>query len=70
MKDRYTLPVLLLVFVVLAAGIVAAGGLPYRSQQDSCRTLASARRASDLEFAVNGGPGRSPRPSPPPKACC
>ena len=40
MKYRYTLPILLLVFVLLAAGIVAAGCLLYRSQQESCRAEA------------------------------
>jgi hypothetical protein len=40
MKHRYTLPVLLLVLVVLAAGIVAAAGLLYRSQRESCRAEA------------------------------
>ena len=34
MKRRYTLSVLLLAFVVLAAGVVAAGCLLYRSQQN------------------------------------
>ncbi|MHB1038239.1 MAG: hypothetical protein ACYC0Y_26755, partial [Pirellulales bacterium] len=37
MKHTYTLPILLLVFVVLTAGIVAAGGLLYRSQRESCK---------------------------------
>ena len=38
MKDRYTLPVLLLIFVVLAAGIIAAGCLYYVRQQEKYRT--------------------------------
>ncbi|MHB1035423.1 MAG: PAS domain S-box protein [Pirellulales bacterium] len=37
MKHRSTLPVLLLVLVVLAAGVVAVGGLLYRSQRESCK---------------------------------
>ena len=38
MNYRYTLPVLFLVFVILAAGIVAAGGLLFRSQQARLQT--------------------------------
>ncbi|MBU4273387.1 MAG: hypothetical protein KKA28_16130 [Planctomycetes bacterium] len=38
MKDRSAPPLLVLVFVVLAAGIVAAGYLLYRSRQDRYRT--------------------------------
>ena len=53
MKDRYTLPVLLLVFVVLAAGIVAAGCLLYRSQQDSCRTKAEHKLAAVADLKVS-----------------
>ena len=37
MKHRYVLPVLLLVFVALAAGIVVAGGPLYRSERESGR---------------------------------
>ena len=53
MKDRFTLPVLLLVFVVLAAGIVVAGCVLYRSQRDSCRTEAEHKLAAvaDLKGA-------------------
>ena len=40
MKGKYTRPGLVLVFVVLATGVVAAGCLLYRSQRDSCRTEA------------------------------
>ena len=53
MKDRYTLPVLLLVFVVLAAGIVAAGCLLYRSQRDSCRTEAEHKLAAVADLKVS-----------------
>ena len=53
MKDRYTLPVLLLVFVVLAAGIVAAGGLLYRSQRDSCQTEAGHKLAAVADLKVS-----------------
>ena len=53
MKDRHTLPVLLLVFVVLAAGIVAAGCLLYRSQRDSCRTEAEHKLAAVADLKVS-----------------
>ncbi len=53
MKDRYTLPVLILVFVVLAAGIVAAGGLLYRSQRDSCRVEAEHKLAAVADLKVS-----------------
>lgn len=36
MKARYTPPILVLVFVFLAVGIIAAGGISFSSQQDSC----------------------------------
>jgi hypothetical protein len=52
MKGRYTLPVLLLVFAILAAGIVAAGGLLYRSQRDSCRTEAEHKLAAIADLKV------------------
>ena len=52
MKNRYTLPVLLLVFVVLATGIVAAGCLLYRSQRDSCRTEAEHKLAAVADLKV------------------
>ena len=52
MKDRFTLPVLLLVFVVLAASIVAAGCVLYRSQRDSCRTEAEHRLAAVADLKV------------------
>ena len=53
MKDRFTLPVLLLVFVVLAAGIVVAGCLLYRSQRDSCRTEAEHKLAAVADLKVS-----------------
>ncbi len=52
MKDRYTLPLLILVFVVLAAGIVAAGCLLYRSQRDGCRTEAEHKLAAVADLKV------------------
>jgi len=52
MKDRHTLPILLLVFIILAAGIVAAGGLLYRSQRDSCRTEAEHKLAAVADLKV------------------
>ena len=53
MKDRHTLPILFLVFIVLAAGIVAAGGLLYRSQRDSCRTEAEHKLAAVADLKVS-----------------
>jgi PAS domain S-box-containing protein len=53
MEDRHTLPVLLLVFVILAAGIIAAGGLLYRSQRDSCRTEAEHKLAAIVDLKVS-----------------
>ena len=53
MKDRYTLPVLLLVFVVLAAGIIAAGCLLYRSQRDGCRLEAEYKLAAVVDLKVS-----------------
>ena len=53
MRDRYTLPILLLVFVVLAAGIVTAGCLLYRSQRDSCRTVAEHKLAAVADLKVS-----------------
>ncbi len=53
MKERHTLPVLLLVFVVLAAGIVAAGCLLYRSQRDSCRTEAEHKLTAIANLKVS-----------------
>jgi PAS domain S-box-containing protein len=52
-KDRYTKPVLLLVFVALAACIVAAGGLLYRSQRDSCQTEAEHELAAVADLKVS-----------------
>ncbi len=53
MKDRYTLPVLLLVFVILAAGIVAAGGLLYRSQQERYQTVVEHKLAAVADLKVS-----------------
>jgi len=53
MKNRFTLPVLLLVFVVLAAGVVAAGCLLYRSQRDSCRTEAEHKLVAVADLKVS-----------------
>ncbi len=70
MKRRYTLPVLLLVFAVLAVGIVTAGGLLYRSQRDSCRTEAEHKLAavadlkvSELSAVAQGAVSRTPASS-------
>ncbi len=53
MKERFSLTVLVLFFVVLAAGIVATGCLFYRSQRDSCRTEAEHRLAAVADLKVN-----------------
>ena len=53
MKARYTLPVLLLVFAILATGIVAAGCLLYRSQRDSCRTETEHKLAAVADLKVS-----------------
>ncbi len=53
MKRRYTLPVLLLVFAVLAAGIVTAGCLLYGSQRDSCRTEAERNLAAIADLKAS-----------------
>ncbi len=53
MKDRYTLPILLLVFVTLATGVVAAGCLLYRSQRDSCRTEAEHKLAAIADLKAS-----------------
>ena len=52
MKDRYTLPVLVLVFLVLAAGIVAAGCLYYGRQQDRYRTEVEHKLAAVADLKV------------------
>jgi len=52
MKGRYTLPLFLLVFLILAAGIVAAGCLLYRSQRNSCRTEAEHKLAAIADLKV------------------
>ena len=46
MSDRYAAPVLSVIFFVLAAAIVAAGGLLYRGQQGRYRTQVKNRLAS------------------------
>ncbi len=53
MNNRHTRPILLLVFVSLAAGIVGAGCLLYRSQHDSCRTEAEHDLAAVADLKVN-----------------
>ena len=53
MKYKYAIPVLLLVFVTLAAGIVAAGCLLYGSQRDSCRTDAERNLAAIADLKVS-----------------
>ena len=53
MKRTYALPLLLLVFVILAAGIVATGCLLYRSQRASCRTDAELTLAAIADLKVS-----------------
>ena len=53
MKNRYTVPFLLLVFVILAGGIVAAGWLLYRSQRHSCRTETEHKLAAVADLKVS-----------------
>jgi PAS domain S-box-containing protein len=52
-KNRYIVPILFLVFVSLAAGIVATGCLLYRSQYESCRTEAERNLAAVADLKVN-----------------
>jgi two-component system, cell cycle sensor histidine kinase and response regulator CckA len=52
-KGRYTLPILILVFVVLAAGIVAAGCLFYRSQQDRYQTEVEHRLSAVADLKTS-----------------
>ncbi|MHB8902758.1 MAG: PAS domain S-box protein, partial [Thermoguttaceae bacterium] len=52
MKDRLTLPTLLLIFVILAAGIVTAGCFYYRSQQDRYRTEVEHNLAAVADLKV------------------
>jgi hypothetical protein len=52
MKDRYTRPLLLLVFIILAADIVVAGCLIYCSQRNGCRTEAEQTRAVVTDLKV------------------
>ncbi len=53
MKGRYTLLLLVSVFIILATGIVAAGCLLYRNQRDSCRKEASQKLAAVADLKVN-----------------
>ena len=52
MKDKFTLPVLFLIFVTLAAGIVAAGYLYYGRQQDRYRTEVEHKLAAIADLKV------------------
>ena len=52
MKERLTLPALLLIFVILAAGIVTAGCLYYRSQQGRYRTEVEHKLAAIADLKV------------------
>jgi PAS domain S-box-containing protein len=52
MKNGYTTQILLLVFVVLAAGIVAAGCLVYSSQQGNCRMDAERKLTAVADLKV------------------
>ena len=52
MRKRYTISVLLLVFVILAAGIIAAGVLLYHNQRDSCLTEAENKLATIADLKV------------------
>ena len=53
MKEKSVIPVLVLVFVVLAVGIVAAGCLFYRSQQDSVRTQTERKLAAVVDLKAS-----------------
>ncbi|MHB8972884.1 MAG: PAS domain S-box protein [Pirellulaceae bacterium] len=53
MKPRYTVPVLFLVFAILATGIIAAGCLLYRSQLVSCRTEAEHEIAAVADLKMS-----------------
>jgi PAS domain S-box-containing protein len=53
MKRGYALPILLLVLVVLATGIVAAGGLLYQRQRDSCRAEAEYKLDAVADLKVS-----------------
>ena len=53
MKEKSIIPVLILVFAVLATGIVAAGCLLYRSQQDSVRTQAEHKLAAVADLKAS-----------------
>ena len=52
MKKKHTISVQILVFVVLGGGIIAAGGLLYRSQRDSCLTEAEYKLAAIVDLKV------------------
>jgi len=53
MKDRYTLPVLLLIFTVLSAGILAAGVLLYQDQQTRYRTEVERKLSAVADLKVD-----------------
>jgi PAS domain S-box-containing protein len=53
MKNRYTPLVPIPIFFVLAAGVVGAGCLLYRSQRDSCRTEAVRKLAAVADLKVS-----------------
>jgi hypothetical protein len=52
MKNIHAPQILLLVFVILAAGIVAAGAIIYRSQQDNCRMDAEEKLIAVADLKV------------------
>ena len=52
MKDRFTLPALFLIFVILAAGIVTAGYFYYGRQQARYRTEVEHKLAAVAELKV------------------
>ena len=53
MKNRYTLPILLLGLVILSAGIVVAGGLVYRSRQDRFQTEIQHKLAASVDLEAS-----------------
>ena len=52
MKEQFTLPALVLIFVILAAGIIAAGCLYYGRQQDKYRTEVEHKLAAIADLKV------------------
>ena len=52
MKGRFALPILLLVFAVLAASIVVAGCLLYHNELDSCKTRAERKLTAIADLKV------------------